>query len=150
MGLLDKWTKKKKKEQLTAVEQAGDVSSAEKSEVSKKIKKDKKVVSETTKETARQGGGAAYRVVLHPLISEKTAHAEALNHYTFVVDKRATKTQVKHAIKEIYGIMPRKVRMMHVEGKGVRFGYARGRRSDWKKAIVLLPAGKSIHIHEGV
>jgi large subunit ribosomal protein L23 len=40
--------------------------------------------------------------------------------------------------------------MARVRGKAVRFGRMSGRRSDWKKAIVTLPKGKTIDIYEGV
>jgi large subunit ribosomal protein L23 len=46
--------------------------------------------------------------------------------------------------------MPSDVRIMNVEGKRVRTGRNLGKRRDWKKAIVTLPKGKTIHIHEGV
>ncbi len=46
--------------------------------------------------------------------------------------------------------MPLTVNTMNVDGKRVRFGHSNGRRSDFKKAFITLPAGKTITIHEGV
>lgn len=92
----------------------------------------------------------AHRVLRQPLVSEKAAIAEHRGSYTFVVAAEANKTTVKQAVKDLYGIMPTRVRIVNVSGKPVRFGRSIGRRSDWKKAIVTLPKGKSIQVHEGV
>ena len=112
-------------------------------------KKTKSVVTEApAKKAGRQG--AAYRVLVRPLVSEKSAHAETRSVYTFVVAKDATKTQIKAAVEQVYGVRPTQVRTIHTEGKEVRFGRTIGRRKDWKKAIVTLPAGQTISIHTGV
>ncbi|OGH79082.1 MAG: 50S ribosomal protein L23 [Candidatus Magasanikbacteria bacterium RIFCSPLOWO2_12_FULL_47_9b] len=89
-------------------------------------------------------------MVLHPIISEKATLAESQGIYTFAVSNSATKIDVKFAIKQQYGILPKRVSMLCMEGKRLRFGRNRGKRSDWKKAVVSLPKGKTIHIHEGV
>ena len=97
-----------------------------------------------------QVGRLAYRVIVKPLITEKTAIMQSANKYTFVVAKWAQKTNVKQAIKEMYGVEPIDVNIINAQGHRVRFGRSAGKRSDWKKAVVTLPAGKSITIHEGV
>ena len=112
----------------------------------------KKTKSVATQAPAPKAGrqGAAYRVIVRPLVSEKAAHAETKGMYTFVVAKDATKTQIKAAVEQVYGVRPTQVRTIHTEGKEVRFGRTIGRRKDWKKAIVTLPAGQTISIHTGV
>lgn len=92
----------------------------------------------------------AYCTLVRPIVSEKAGVAESFGAYSFVVDKNASKGQVKEAIKQIYGVKPEKVRIINVEGKVLRVRTGFGRRSDWKKAIVTLPKGQSISIHEGV
>jgi large subunit ribosomal protein L23 len=57
---------------------------------------------------------------------------------------------IKRAVKELYGVMPARVTVAHVQGRYVRFGRSMGRRSDYKKAVVTLPKGSTITIHEGV
>jgi large subunit ribosomal protein L23 len=89
-------------------------------------------------------------VLLQPLVTEKSVIRESAGVYTFMVALGATKLTVKQAVKDIYGVLPSTVRMINVEGKRVRFGRTIGKRRDWKKAIVTLPKGKTIHIHEGV
>lgn len=90
------------------------------------------------------------RVIFHAVLSEKSTMQEAQGQYTFVVAADATKVDVKKDVEALYGVRPVRVNMINVEGKRVRFGRYRGRRSDRKKAIVTLPKGKKIDIHEGV
>jgi len=54
------------------------------------------------------------------------------------------------AVEELYGTKPERVNVINVQGKVMRFGRSMGRRSDFKKAIVTLPSGKTINLHEGV
>jgi large subunit ribosomal protein L23 len=89
-------------------------------------------------------------VIVRPLVSEKSASLSGDNTYVFVVDKKANRIQVRTAIKQMYGIMPVRVNIVNVPGKWVRFGRSQGKRADWKKALVTLPEGKTINIHEGV
>lgn len=144
MGLLDKWSKKQEKEQLGAVEgKTADVSST-----TKKVTKTKKVSEEVKKGASVKGN--ANSVIIKPLVSEKSAHAEVSGKYTFLVNKQANKTEIKKAVKQIYGVMPVEVRVMNFEGKRTRFGAMLGKRKDFKKAIVTLKKGNTISIHEGV
>ena len=92
----------------------------------------------------------AWRILLHPLVSEKAAEAHAHNQYVFVVANTATKVDVKRAIADAYGIRPTRVNIVRVRGKQVRYGRSQGRTKAWKKAIVTLPKDKKIQIYEGV
>ncbi|OGH87662.1 MAG: 50S ribosomal protein L23 [Candidatus Magasanikbacteria bacterium RIFOXYC2_FULL_42_28] len=92
----------------------------------------------------------ADRILIRPLVTEKGAIAQSQNKYGFVVERSATTDVIKRAIAEAYGVTPLKVNLINVSGKWVRFGQSFGRRGDYKKAIVTLPKGKSITIHEGV
>lgn len=89
-------------------------------------------------------------ILLSPVMSEKSLQGENRSQYTFFVANDATKVDVKRAIKEVYDVMPARVRMINTDGKQVRFGRYMGRRASNKKAIVILPQGKQIAIHEGV
>jgi len=93
---------------------------------------------------------ASSRVIVKPLITEKAAVAQSLNKYAFIVRRDATKEQIKKAVKDIYGETPATVNVINVEGKARRYGKYTGRRGDFKKALVTLPKGKTIAIHEGV
>lgn len=90
-------------------------------------------------------------VLVRPVVTEKAATAQtSANKYTFIVARWAKKAAVKAAVKEVYGVEPVAVNMINVEGHRMRFAKNTGKRSDFKKAIVTLPAGKTITIHQGV
>lgn len=89
-------------------------------------------------------------VLVRAIVSEKSTMNEARSVYTFEVAATATKIDVKNAVRAQYGVQPTTVRMINVEGKNVRFGRYMGRRSDWKKAVVSLPKGTTLDVHEGV
>ncbi len=115
----------------------------------KKTTKETKAVTETTG-AKKTGPGAAYRVLVRPLLSEKSARGEKRGQYTFAVNIKATKTEIIRAVEQVYGVKPASVRTLVTEGKIARFGMSLGRRKTWKKAIVTLPEGKTISIHTGV
>jgi large subunit ribosomal protein L23 len=92
----------------------------------------------------------AYCVLVKPLITEKASVLASQNKYVFVVKKDTNKVEVMKAVSEVYGVKPTTVNMIRMEGKDVRYGRYSGKRSDWKKAIVTLPAGKTIQVYEGV
>lgn len=102
------------------------------------------------KNTAGRKRGHAYRLILKPLVTEKAANLSAENKYVFAVAPGANKIEIAGAVEEAYGIRPESVNIIRVRGKKVRHGRVRGRRKDWKKAIVTLPAGRTINIYEGV
>lgn len=95
-------------------------------------------------------GSQARDVIVRPLISEKTASLAGANQYVFVVHNDANRIEVRQAVKAMYGVSPLAVNIINVRGKAVRFGRRQGRRSDWKKAIITLPQGQTIHVYEGV
>lgn len=88
--------------------------------------------------------GLAFRILERQHQTEKAARLGANQQYIFVVPTSATKLQVKDAILAVYGVRPLQVNMMRVQGKYVRFGRTYGRQKSWKKAVVTLPAGKTI------
>lgn len=138
MSLLNKFSKKSnvsKKDAVAETKTAAKVRTPKKTE---------------TPVVAGAKSGAAYRVIIKPLASEKAAIAESHRSYTFVVNSHANKTDVKRAVSSVYGVVPQKVRIIRLQGKEVRFGAYFGRRSDIKKAIVTLKKGDSIRVHEGV
>ncbi|MCF7820677.1 MAG: 50S ribosomal protein L23 [Candidatus Pacebacteria bacterium] len=93
---------------------------------------------------------SAYKVLIKPLVTEKAANLSATNQYVFMVAKEANKIEVAKAVYEVYKIKPLGVNIVNNKGKRVRRGRQVGKRKDWKKAIVSLPAGKTLNIYEGV
>ncbi|MBT4120863.1 MAG: 50S ribosomal protein L23 [Candidatus Magasanikbacteria bacterium] len=146
MGLLGKLKIKKEDK----VKDSKPVSSVVKEDEKKVISKESESKTVTKKVTKKSNKNDAGKVLVRPFISEKAAIAETNGIYTFVVKDTATKIEIRNAVKQVYGVEPKKVRVMNMEGKAKRYGRNRGRRSDWKKAIATLPKGQSISIHEGV
>ena len=143
MGLIDKLKKRKE----DTVSEAQPV-------VEAKVKVEKKdvptVAVKKVKKTEKQLRGDAYKILLSPIVSEKAAVSESMNTYTFIVKSQATKIDIKNAIKQVYGVIPKNVRTTNNEGKKMRSSRGIGRRNDWKKAMITLSKGQTINIHEGV
>ena len=89
-------------------------------------------------------------VLLYPVISEKASLLQSLNQYVFAVKQTANKVSIARAVEKAYGVKPAAVRVIWVGGKKRVRGRRQGKTTDWKKAVVTLPAGKSITIAEGV
>ena len=79
-----------------------------------------------------------YDVVLKPVISEKSMEDAQVKKYTFKVAVDANKTEVKHAVVEIFDVEVAKVNIMNVVGKKKRMGRYVGMTAASKKAIVTL------------
>ena len=166
MGILDRFKKTKRnpdlEERLSGTGQSAKNASKTDSVISKKAssasdfleKTDEQKMQKFTKKhdatDSKVLSRAKHGILLAPLVSEKATGAEKTGAYTFKVAKRATKTEIKNAIKAVYGTQPLSVRTMMFQGKNMRFGGNHGKRSDWKKAVVTLPKGTIISIHEGV
>ena len=88
-------------------------------------------------------------IIKRPIITEKSTDLMAENKYTFEVDMRATKPQIKAAVEEIFGVKVEKVNTTRVRGKLRRMGRHEGYTSDWKKAVVTLKPGHSIEVFGG-
>jgi len=89
------------------------------------------------------------QVIVEPVISEKSYALMAANKYTFRVNERAHKTQIRHAVEEIFDVNVVEVRTSRVRSKPKRRGQHSGRTRGWKKAIVELAPGESIELFEG-
>jgi large subunit ribosomal protein L23 len=89
-------------------------------------------------------------VLIKPLITEKNTMLGALNKYTFKIDPRANKTQVKKAVETIFKVDVTKVNTITVPPKQRRVGRSVGMSAPWKKAVVTIREGQRIEIFEGV
>jgi large subunit ribosomal protein L23 len=81
----------------------------------------------------------AYQVILRPLISEKNVHkVERLNQYSFEINPKATKEDVRHAVETLFEVRVLKVCTQSRRGKHRRYRFRMGELKSWKKAIVTL------------
>ena len=92
-----------------------------------------------------------HQVIIRPVISEKSYNLiETENQYTFHVDRRANKNQIRAAIESAFDVKVHKVNTSNVKRKPKRQGLTRGRTATWKKAVVRLQEGERIELFEGV
>jgi large subunit ribosomal protein L23 len=88
-------------------------------------------------------------IIFEPIVSEKSYDMiEDENTYTFVVDWRANKTEIKQAISTIFDVKVVSVNTMNRKGKVKRTGYTLGKRKNTKRALVKLADGDKIDIFE--
>lgn len=89
----------------------------------------------------------AHDIILAPVVSEKSYDLiEFQNKYTFEVDPRANKQEIRDAVEEVFGVRVVKVNTMNRLGKRKRYGYKFGRRKDVKRAVVELALGDTIDL----
>ena len=89
-------------------------------------------------------------IIKRPVITEDTSELMANKRYVFEVDMRATKTEIKSAVEQIFKVKVVKVNTMRVPAKPKRYGRYSGYTSEWKKAIVQLAEGsKPLEFFEG-
>jgi large subunit ribosomal protein L23 len=93
-----------------------------------------------------------YEVLRRPGVTEKSVlGVENSNQYTFEVDMRANKLQVKEAVELAFGVTVLDVNVVVMPVKTTRRGKRVNiRKAKWKKAIVALAPGNSIQLFEGV
>lgn len=80
-------------------------------------------------------------VLLAPVVSEKSYALLDQGQYTFLVDPRANKTEIKKAIESVFGVKVSSVRTQNRKGKTRRTRFGVGKRKDTKRAIVTLREG---------
>ena len=86
-------------------------------------------------------------VILAPVVSEKSYDLiENNNTYTFMVDQRSNKSEIKSAVELVFGVRVVRVNTMNRKGKLKRQGWKMGRRKNTKRALVTLAAGSSIDL----
>ena len=90
-------------------------------------------------------------IIKRPIVTEASMNAMADKKYTFVVDKKSNKTEIKNAVEKIFGVKVASVNTMNMLGKKKRMGMNVGKRADWKKAIITLTEdSKTIEFFEGI
>jgi len=95
-------------------------------------------------------------IIIKPVITEKASfESEENGKFTFIVDKRANKLQIKSAIEELYGVTLDKVRTMNYGGgkaktKFTNKGVVQARTKAYKKAIVTVAEGETIDLYSNI
>jgi large subunit ribosomal protein L23 len=87
-------------------------------------------------------------VLLAPVVSEKSYSLLDEGKYTFLVDPRANKTEIKIAVEDVFGVKVKSVNTINRKGKVRKTRFGLGKRKDTKRAVVTLKEG-SIDIFGG-
>jgi len=90
------------------------------------------------------------RVIVRPVVTEKTTDMGESDKYVFEVATDANKNEIKQAVERFFGVKVREVRTLNVKGKPKRLGKHMGRRKDWKKAIITVQSGDKIDLFDVV
>ena len=90
------------------------------------------------------------RVIVRPVVTEKTTDMGESDKYAFEVASDANKNEVKQAVEKFFGVKVVDVHTMNMKGKPKRLGRYMGRRKDWKKAIVTVQSGDKIDLFDVV
>jgi large subunit ribosomal protein L23 len=88
-------------------------------------------------------------ILVKPVVSEKSYSLMDMGKYTFEVDPRSNKTEIKIAVEKVFGVKVASVNTINRQGKTRRTRYGMGKRKDVKRAIVTLVAGESIDVFGG-
>lgn len=96
------------------------------------------------------GQREAREIILKPLVSEKSVKGMDALKYSFKVDKKANKIEIKKAVEEIFKVKVDKVNISYIPGKRKWWRGKLSWTSNWKKAVVTLKPGNKIEIFEGV
>ena len=90
-------------------------------------------------------------IVIRPIVTERSMRDMEQNKYTFVVDKKANKIEIKKAVEDLFDVKVERVNVVNYMGKMRRMGRNIGRKASWKKAFVKLAEGsKKIEFFEGM
>ena len=82
-------------------------------------------------------------IIIAPVVTEKCSMGIQEGKYTFKVNKKATKIDIKRAVEKLFEVKVLNVTTMTVKGKEKRVGRNVGKTSDWKKAIVTIDTNAS-------
>lgn len=84
--------------------------------------------------------------IVRPRITEKATQVAMGNVYTFTIDPKATKTEVKEAIVKLYKVTPVKVNVVKIRARNVFVRGKRGTTAGGRKAYVYLKKGDKIEL----
>ncbi len=93
-----------------------------------------------------------YDVLKRPVVTEKSnIQGDTHNQYSFEVDRRANKVQIKDAVETAFNVSVLSVRVVNIPPRMGRYGRTQViKKSAWKKAVVTVAPGQTIQFFEGV
>ncbi len=86
------------------------------------------------------------KVLLGPVVSEKTTMGSINNQYVFRVTPDSNKREIRTAVETLFGVKVEAITTLNVKGKKKMFKGKSGRRVNWKKAVVKVAEGQMIDV----
>lgn len=92
--------------------------------------------------------GAFANVLIKPHVTEKSTYAASIHKYVFEVPIDANKNQISAAVKSLYSVKPKHVRIIKRKGKTIRYRTSQGKRKDKKLAIITVSKDNKLDVYE--
>tara|TARA_B100001027_G_C16184955_1_gene293298 strand:- start:101 stop:394 length:294 start_codon:yes stop_codon:yes gene_type:complete len=91
-----------------------------------------------------------YEIIKQPVVTEKTTKISENNQFVFKVENTCSKLDIKNAVEKIFKVKVKSVNTIKIKGKTKVFKGTKGRRSDYKKAVVTLKKGETLDYSGGI
>ena len=91
-----------------------------------------------------------YNIIKNPVVTEKTTKIAENNQFVFKVDVSSSKESIKKAVEKIFKVKVKNINTIKIKGKTKVFKGTKGRRADYKKAIVSLKEGENLDYSGGI
>ena len=91
-----------------------------------------------------------YSTIVSPVITEKATKISENNQFVFKVKIDSNKKEIKEAIEKLFKVKVREIKTLKIKGKNKVFKGTKGRRSDYKKAIISLNKGENLDYSGGI
>ena len=91
-----------------------------------------------------------YNTIVSPIITEKATKLSENNQYVFKVKIESNKKEIKHAIEKLFKVKVKNIKTIKTKGKNKVFKGTKGRRSDYKKAVICLNKGENLDYSGGI
>jgi large subunit ribosomal protein L23 len=134
MALFDFFKKRKERERF------------ERREKKKEEKEKPEEIKEKKKEAPTKASNFVSGIFMKPHVAEKSTFLNEKGIYVFEIGQKTNKIMVRQAIKEKYGVLPRKVNIVNIPSKNISFRGKKGTKRGFKKAMVYLKKGDKIEL----
>ena len=91
-----------------------------------------------------------YNTILSPIITEKSTKISEKNQFVFKVKIDSNKKQIKEAVEKLFKVKVKNIKTIKVKGKNKVFKGTKGKRSDYKKAVICLNKGENLDYSGGI
>ena len=91
-----------------------------------------------------------YNTILSPIITEKATKISENNQFVFKVKISSNKKEIKEAVEKLFKVKIKNIKTIKIKGKNKVFKGTKGKRSDYKKAIICLKKGENIDYSGGI